>query len=323
MLGMIEDQGNVDLPTPEAVEFDGYGHVPGIREGQRFSGQAEAAKCLVHRNRQAGIVGTREKGAESIVVSGGYEDDVDNGHELIYTGHGGREGLRQVRDQQLTSANESLRTSWIYGRPVRVVRAMKPRRSKTGKLAHDGYKYDGLYIVEDFWKTRGRSGFLVYKSRLTKVTNDTSDSSDREAPPPPEGRTNPGRQAMTTQRIVRSTRIADWVKRTHDYTCQICETRLSSGDGAYAEAAHIRPLGNPHHGPDTPDNVLCLCPNHHVLFDLGMLAIGDDLSVTHIGADVPVTFLRDAHEINRDHLRYHRQHHGELRNHVRLSRLPT
>ena len=33
------------------------------------------------------------------------------------------------------------------------------------------------------------------------------------------------------------------------------------------EAAHIRPLGAPHNGPDTLDNTLCLCPNHHVPFD--------------------------------------------------------
>jgi hypothetical protein len=33
------------------------------------------------------------------------------------------------------------------------------------------------------------------------------------------------------------------------------------------EAAHIRPLGAPHNGPDTWDNTLCLCPNHHVPFD--------------------------------------------------------
>lgn len=319
---MIEDEDRTDPRTPqEAVEFDGYGHVPSILEGRKFSRQKEAAELLVHRDRQAGIVGSREKGAESIVVSGGYEDDEDDGRVLIYTGHGGREDGRQIRDQKLTPRNESLRTSRITGRPVRVVRAINPRRSKKGKLSHDGYRYDGLYIVEDFWKERGRSGFLVYKSRLTKVT-DGADGSDEELlPPQPEGRANPGRQTMTAQRIIRSNRIADWVKKVHDYTCQICGTRLSSDIGAYAEAAHIRPLGASHNGPDSPDNVLCLCPNHHVLFDLGMLAIDDDLSVTHIGANVPVTRMRDLHEIDRGHLRYHRQHHEELRNHLRLSRL--
>lgn len=312
----------LELQGGETAEFDGYGHVPGVPEGTWFSSQAELARRRVHRNNQAGIVGTSDKGAESIVVSGGYEDDEDYIHTLIYTGHGGKQGNRQVRDQELTSANESLRTSRINGRPVRVVRAINPQRSKSGKLRHEGYRYDGLYIVEDFWKTRGRSGFLVYKSRLVRASEGPLKGADGQALlPPPAGSTVPGRQTMTAQRIVRSTKVADWVKRLHDFTCQICGIRLASDTGAYAEAAHIRPLGTPHDGPDTSDNVLCLCPNHHVLFDLGMLAIDDDLLVTHSGMDGPATPLRDLHQINRDHLRYHRQHHAELREHVRLSRL--
>ena len=39
------------------------------------------------------------------------------------------------------------------------------------------------------------------------------------------------------------------------------------------------PLGRPHNGPDTFDNLLCLCPNHHFLFDVGAFGIGDDLSL--------------------------------------------
>ena len=37
-----------------------------------------------------GISGTAKDGADSIVLSGGYEDDVDYGDEIVYTGHGGR-----------------------------------------------------------------------------------------------------------------------------------------------------------------------------------------------------------------------------------------
>jgi putative restriction endonuclease len=49
--------------------------------------------------------------------------------------------------------------------------------------------------------------------------------------------------------------------------------------GPYAEACHIKPLGRPHNGPDTPENILCLCPNCHVLFDEFALWINDDLSI--------------------------------------------
>ena len=48
--------------------------------------------------------------------------------------------------------------------------------------------------------------------------------------------------------------------------------------GAYAEAAHIRPLGAPHDGLETSDNILSLCPNDHILLDHGGVGIGEDLS---------------------------------------------
>jgi putative restriction endonuclease len=48
--------------------------------------------------------------------------------------------------------------------------------------------------------------------------------------------------------------------------------------------AHIRPLGAPHNGPDVKENIIiCLCPNHHVLFDSGAITLADDLLV--IGVD--------------------------------------
>jgi predicted restriction endonuclease len=57
------------------------------------------------------------------------------------------------------------------------------------------------------------------------------------------------------------------IKRLYDNTCQICRTRLVTASGPYSEGAHIRPLGIPHNGPDTLENILCLCPNCHALFD--------------------------------------------------------
>ncbi len=40
----------------------------------------------------AGISGSESEGADSIVLSGGYEDDEDLGDEIVYAGHGGRAG---------------------------------------------------------------------------------------------------------------------------------------------------------------------------------------------------------------------------------------
>lgn len=128
----------------------------------------------------------------------------------------------------------------------------------------------------------------------------------------PDGNQAPTRVEVTTQRIVRSTAVAEYVKRIHDSTCQICGTRLATPTGAYAEAAHIQPLGRPHEGPDVPSNVLCLCPNHHALFDLGMLRITDDLVVSEQDSGTPIGRLAEhpEHQIERRYLEYHRAQHG-------------
>ena len=84
-------------------------------------------------------------------------------------------------------------------------------------------------------------------------------------------------------------------------------SRLEGLAGPYAEAAHIRPLGAPHHGPDTPDNLLYVCPNHHVLFDHGGVTIGKDLSLAGIEGRLHVHVR---HRINEEHLRYRWDHYG-------------
>lgn len=107
-------------PTPTRV----FGEIAGIHEGTVFARRADAYAAGVHRANQAGIVGTGRDGAESIVVSGGYEDDDDRGTEIIYTGHGGR-GPNGTQDADQTfdaPGNAALRTSRWTGKPVRVLR---------------------------------------------------------------------------------------------------------------------------------------------------------------------------------------------------------
>jgi len=96
------------------------GDIEGIYEGRSFENRKEAAEFKVHRALQAGIVGNSLSGAESVVMSGGYEDDEDHGCFLIYTGHGGRDRSgRQVKDQSFDSpGNAALVTSQLDGIPV-------------------------------------------------------------------------------------------------------------------------------------------------------------------------------------------------------------
>lgn len=294
--------------------FDGFGAVPDVEVGAAFADRRALAAARVHRPFQAGICGTAERGAESIVVSGGYEDDEDYGDVIVYTGQGGRDPDtgRQVRDQELTRGNAALVTSLATGAPVRVVRGAGGEQQYSPTT---GLRYDGLFRVEDYWSERGRAGYLVWRYRLTQLPR-SAVTPQQPVPNPrqPKGQHTPGRTTVTTQRIVRSTAVADFVKRAHDYTCQVCDIRLTTPTGAYAEAAHVKPLGRPHVGPDIAANVLCLCPNHHVLFDLGMLTIADDLTITSRTGGSHRERLREvaAHQVGREYLAYHRTHHVQL-----------
>lgn len=93
----------------------------------------------------------------------------------------------------------------------------------------------------------------------------------------------PDRVLTQTFRILRDTELSRKIKALHKNTCQVCgETlRLSNGE-TYAEAHHIQPLGAPHNGPDVAENIVVLCPNHHVLFDYGAVRIAaKELRVVH------------------------------------------
>jgi putative restriction endonuclease len=282
-----------------------FGHIPGFPVGSWFENRAELAAAGVHRHRQAGISGSASEGADSIVLSGGYEDDQDFGDVIVYTGYGGRDPDtgKQVSDQPFSIWNRALAYSSLNGLPVRVIRGAGHDSPYSPGI---GYSYDGLYMVEDYWHETGRSGFRIWRYRLTKLTEQLDDENDgKKEVEGPEAPSEAPRRETTLLRIVRDTRQARRIKELYDYKCQMCGVRLEGLAGPYAETAHIRPLGAPHNGPDTPDNILCLCPNHHVLFDHGGIAIEEDLYLT--GTDGKLT-LHPRHKIDENHLRYHREH---------------
>jgi predicted restriction endonuclease len=117
------------------------------------------------------------------------------------------------------------------------------------------------------------------------------------------------RREATTQRIMRDPQVAQSVKALHDHRCQVCGMRLQTRNGGYSEAAHIRGLGAPHDGPDHLMNLLCLCPNDHVLFDTFTIYVDREGIVRFAEDQSPIGVLRrhPRHDINPEHLSYHRQ----------------
>jgi putative restriction endonuclease len=280
-----------------------FGHISDYAVNHWFESRKDMSKVGLHRPLQAGISGSGNEGADSIVLSGGYEDDEDYGNVIIYTGQGGRDlnTGKQIADQLLTLGNLALAKSRNDGLPVRVIRGW---HHKSPYSPEAGYVYAGLFKVEDCWREIGRSGYHVWRYRLVNVIDTEYPDGESEQATQPS---KPVRRATSIQRIVRDTRKAQEVKERYDYCCQVCRVRLEGLAGPYAEAAHIIPLGKPHDGPDTVDNIICLCPNHHVLFDLGTFAIADDLSLIGIEGHL---YIQAGHSLSREYLKYHRERYG-------------
>jgi putative restriction endonuclease len=148
-----------------------FGELPEYPEGTAFEDRAALSKPGVHRPRQAGICGGKAEGAESIVLSGGYEDDIANGDLIVYTGHGGNipRTATQYKDQELDRQNMALVVSCENRTPVRVIRGSK---HKSPWSPASGYEYSGLYRVVRWWEQRGKSGFNVIRFELRKIGSD-------------------------------------------------------------------------------------------------------------------------------------------------------
>ncbi|GLH14953.1 Ubiquitin [Gryllus bimaculatus] len=164
-----------------------YGPIPGVEVGTCWKFRLQVSEAGIHRPHVAGIHGRETDGAYSIVLSGGYEDDVDNGETFLYTGSGGRDlsgnkrTAEQSCDQTLTRMNKALALNcnaplsdagakakdWKKGKPIRVVRNYKA--GKHSKYApDDGNRYDGIYKVVEYYPQKGKSGFKVWRYVLRR-----------------------------------------------------------------------------------------------------------------------------------------------------------
>lgn len=119
------------------------------------------------------------------------------------------------------------------------------------------------------------------------------------------------RRATEVQAQVRDRKKAASLKVHYDNTCMVCSLKLQVGDQRfYSEAAHIKPLGKPHNGPDKISNMLVLCPNHHLQFDLGVLRIrrgGSGLEIVSRVKGDPLNGVKLTvkHSLDEDYARWH------------------
>ncbi|XP_030049642.1 E3 ubiquitin-protein ligase UHRF2 isoform X3 [Microcaecilia unicolor] len=170
------------------VPSNHYGPIPGVPVGATWKFRVQVSEAGVHRPHVGGIHGRSNDGSYSLVLAGGFEDEVDRGDEFTYTGSGGRDlsGNKRIGehsfDQTLTHMNRALALNcdaplndkdgaesknWRAGKPVRVVRSSKGRR--ISKYApEEGNRYDGIYKVVKYWPEIGKCGFLVWRYLLRR-----------------------------------------------------------------------------------------------------------------------------------------------------------
>ncbi|KAJ2920326.1 hypothetical protein MD484_g201, partial [Candolleomyces efflorescens] len=160
-----------------------YGSIPGVTVGTWWEKRQGCSIDAIHAPLVGGISGGKD-GAFSVALSGGYDDDVDLGYAFTYTGSGGRDlkAVGILNYSQLRTAPQSsdqsfentfnkmlLRSSETH-KPVRVIRGYK---LKSKYAPSEGYRYDGLYVVEKAWIEKGNNpkGYLVCKYAFKRLPN--------------------------------------------------------------------------------------------------------------------------------------------------------
>ncbi|WP_380280708.1 HNH endonuclease [Kitasatospora purpeofusca] len=192
----------------------------------------------------------------------------------------------------------------VAGLPFEVARILQEPETRLRALVELRSKYLPDIDLQALLGRLGLSGYLTAEG-LDEEPVSKPGRKSREA----KRATGPaGRRTSTSSSVVRDAALAAAVKEIHDHRCQVCGTRLAYKRNPYSEAAHIRGLGTPHDGPDELHNLLCLCPNHHVLFDgLEIYVDGDDIvQETRGGKSLGRLRRHPDHPIDEKYLQYHR-----------------
>ena len=82
---------------------------------------------------------------------------------------------------------------------------------------------------------------------------------------------SPGKEYRQGKTQARNRTFVALVRALYGGTCQVCGMTLASPDGARlgAQVHHLEPWTGGH--SDRLTNVICVCRNHHALFELGAM----------------------------------------------------
>ena len=162
------------------------------------------------------------------------------------------------------------------------------------KIGQDIHLRDGISSMPTYVRISEKSQIQPISQSAKKIS-EKQNGYEAKRGTKPKGQYDVKRHLTQNERIIRDTKVSSWVKYIHEYKCQICGKALKiSNNKFYAEAHHMQPLGNGHNGADVIENVICVCPNHHALLDLGAIFI-EHSKLHHV----------EGHEINPEYIAYH------------------
>jgi 5-methylcytosine-specific restriction enzyme A len=160
------------------------------------------------------------------------------------------------------------------------------------QIKRDIHIPSGISSIPGYVRISEGSNLLLISQGIVSISEGNSSYQTTQVP---LGNETPERNSSPRERIIRDTEVGKWVKRLYQYRCQICGYVTELNHGVfYAESHHIKPLGEKHNGPDVVENILCVCPNHHVLLDYGGIQI-----------DLTKICMINKHEINIEYINYH------------------
>jgi len=125
-------------PYRQRCDYAGAGD---LQNGQWWPAQLCTKRDGAHGNHEAGIHGTPDLGACSIILSSGGYDDQDNGEVIEYCGTKGKE-----EENNVTPSTTLMLRAKDVQTPVRVLRSSKMEKSNKYR-PQEGIRYDGLYLI--------------------------------------------------------------------------------------------------------------------------------------------------------------------------------
>lgn len=172
-------------------------------------------------------------------------------------------------------------------------------------------EYHPAYF-EKIWN--GNINTSAYDSELEQNNNNTHErikKLEKFTITPKEYKNELNRYQTIVDRRHRSREKVVAIKSLYNDRCQLCGNRLAKGDGTgYSEVHHLRPLGRPHDGPDSLNNMIVLCPNHHSDFDNGVVIVDDNMKINHPyddGVDGKRIRVEMEHSLATKSIRYHNE----------------